>query len=66
MSQENVEIVRLAYKALAVEGLDRFMEHFTDDVDYRGVTGTPDDMVGAGGDCVSRPCAAPKPHGPES
>ena len=34
MSQENVEVVRLAYDAFAREGLDRFMEHFTDDVDY--------------------------------
>jgi ketosteroid isomerase-like protein len=35
MSQENVEVVRLAYDAFAEEGLDRFMEHFTDDVEYR-------------------------------
>jgi ketosteroid isomerase-like protein len=35
MSQENVEVVRLAYNAFAEEGLDRFMEHFTDDVEYR-------------------------------
>ena len=34
MSQENVEVVRVAYDAFAREGLDRFMEHFTDDVDY--------------------------------
>ena len=34
MSQENVEVVRVAYNAFAREGLDRFMEHFTDDVDY--------------------------------
>ena len=43
-SHENIEIVRLAYEALAGEGLDRFMEHFTDDVDYRSVSGTPDDI----------------------
>ena len=35
MSQENVEIVKVAYEALAREGLDRFIEHFTDDVEYR-------------------------------
>src|SRR3954464_7689044 len=34
MSQENVEVVRVAYDAFAREGLDRFMEHFTEDVDY--------------------------------
>jgi ketosteroid isomerase-like protein len=43
MSQENVEIVKAAYEAFAREGLDRFMEHFTDDVDYRAVEGAPDD-----------------------
>jgi len=44
MSQENVEVVRLAYEALARGGLDRFMEHFTDDIDYRAVSGAPDDI----------------------
>lgn len=39
MSQENVEVVRLAYDAFEEEGLDRFLEHFTDDVEYR-VLGT--------------------------
>ena len=42
MSQENVEVVRLAYNAFAEEGLDRFMEHFTDDVEYRVLPGAPD------------------------
>lgn len=37
MSLENVEVVRLAYDAFAEEGLDRFMEHFTDDVEYRAL-----------------------------
>jgi len=37
MSQENVEVVRLAYDAFAEEGLDRFMEHFADDVEYRAL-----------------------------
>jgi ketosteroid isomerase-like protein len=43
MSQENVEVVKDAYETFAREGLDRFMEHFTDDVDYRAVEGAPDD-----------------------
>jgi ketosteroid isomerase-like protein len=38
-----VEVVRVAYEAFAREGLDRFTEHFTDDVDYRAVEGAPDD-----------------------
>ena|SRR5215207_10992710 len=41
MSQENVEVVKVAYEAFARGG--RFMEHFTDDVDYRAVEGAPDD-----------------------
>lgn len=44
MSQKNVVLVRRAYDALAHEGIDRFMEHFTDDVDYRAVSGAPDDI----------------------
>ena len=35
MSQENVEIVEASYEAFARDGLDRFMEYFTDDVEYR-------------------------------
>jgi ketosteroid isomerase-like protein len=35
MSEENVEVVRAAYEAFARDGLDRFLEHFTDDVEYR-------------------------------
>jgi ketosteroid isomerase-like protein len=34
MSQENVEVVKVAYEDFARAGLDRFMEHFTDDVEY--------------------------------
>jgi ketosteroid isomerase-like protein len=44
MSQENVEMVRVAYDAFAREGLDRFMEHFTDDVDYNVLAGA-DDLI---------------------
>ncbi len=43
MSQENVEVVKVAYEAFARGGLDRYMEHFTDDVVYRAVEGAPDD-----------------------
>jgi ketosteroid isomerase-like protein len=39
MSQENVEVVKVAYDAFAREGIDRFMEHHTDDVEYRQVLG---------------------------
>jgi len=35
MSRENVEVVRASYEAFASGGLDRYMEYFTDDVDYR-------------------------------
>ena len=44
MSQENVEVVRAAYEAFARGGLDRHMEHFSDDVDYRAIVGAPDDI----------------------
>jgi ketosteroid isomerase-like protein len=44
MSQENVEVVKVAYEAFARGGLDRFMEHFTEDVDYRAVVGAIDDI----------------------
>ncbi|MGH3339153.1 MAG: nuclear transport factor 2 family protein [Propionibacteriaceae bacterium] len=43
MSQENVEVVKAAYAAFARGGLDRLMEYFTDDVEYRAVVGAPDD-----------------------
>src|SRR5918994_6403825 len=43
MSQENVEVVKVANETFVREGLDRFMEHFTDDVVYRVVEGAPDD-----------------------
>jgi ketosteroid isomerase-like protein len=43
MSRENVEVVSVAYEAFGRGGLDRFMEHYTDDVDYRAVEGEIDD-----------------------
>jgi ketosteroid isomerase-like protein len=39
MSEENVEVVRVADEVFAREGLDRFMEHFTDDIEYRVLAG---------------------------
>jgi ketosteroid isomerase-like protein len=44
MLQEDVEVVRKAYEAFARGGLDRYMEYFTRDVDYRAVEGAPDDI----------------------
>jgi ketosteroid isomerase-like protein len=44
MSQENVEVVKVAYGEFAGGGLDRFMEHFTDDVEYRVLAGA-DDLI---------------------
>ena len=44
MSEENVETVKVAYEAFAHGRLDRFMEHFTDDVDYRAAENAPDDI----------------------
>ena len=44
MSQENVEVVKVAYAAFARGGLDRYMEHFTDDVDYRAPEGALDSV----------------------
>jgi ketosteroid isomerase-like protein len=49
MSQENVEVVRVAYEAFAREGLDRFMEHFTDDVEY--------DVLAGAGDLIHGPAS---------
>ncbi len=44
MSQENVEAVKIAYEAFARGGLDRWIEQFADDVDYRTVEGAVDDV----------------------
>jgi ketosteroid isomerase-like protein len=54
VSQENVEVVRAAYAAFARGGLARFMEHFTDDVDYRAVKDAPDDIGPIHGKTVLR------------
>jgi hypothetical protein len=44
MSQENVEVVKVAYEAFARGGLDRWMPHFTDDVEWRAIEGDIDDV----------------------
>jgi ketosteroid isomerase-like protein len=43
MSRENVDAVAAAYQSLARGGLDRFIEHWTDDLDHRSIEGAPDD-----------------------
>jgi ketosteroid isomerase-like protein len=43
MSQENVEVMKAAYEAFARGGLDRFIEHWTDDLDHRAIEGALDD-----------------------
>ena len=45
MSEENVAVVKVAYEAFARGGLHRYMEHFTDDVDYRTIEGDIDDSA---------------------
>ena len=44
MSEENVEIVKVAYEAFASGGLDPWVEQFAEDVEYRAVEGAPDDV----------------------
>jgi ketosteroid isomerase-like protein len=43
MSEENIDVVQAAYEDFACGGLDRFIEHFTDDVEHRAIKGAPDD-----------------------
>ena len=43
MSQDNVVAVEDAYRAFARDGLDGFLEHWTDDLDHRSIEGAPDD-----------------------
>jgi ketosteroid isomerase-like protein len=43
MSQESIAAVKDAYRAFASGGLDRFLEHWTDDLDHRSIEGAPDD-----------------------
>ena len=44
MSEENVEIVKVAYEAFASGGLDPWVEQFAEDVEYRAVEGAIDDV----------------------
>jgi len=43
MSQESIAAVEDAYRAFTSGGLDRFLEHWTDDLDHRSIEGAPDD-----------------------
>jgi ketosteroid isomerase-like protein len=43
MSEESVEVVAAALSAFESEGLDAFLEYFTDDVVYRAIEGSVDD-----------------------
>jgi ketosteroid isomerase-like protein len=43
MSKEKVEALEAAYEALAERGIDGFVEHLAEDVDYRAIEGAPDD-----------------------
>jgi ketosteroid isomerase-like protein len=43
MSRESIVAVQEAYGALATRGLDRFLDHWTDDLDHRSIEGAPDD-----------------------
>ena len=43
MSKENVRVVQAAADAFARDGIDGWLEYFTDDVDYRAVEGAIDD-----------------------
>jgi ketosteroid isomerase-like protein len=43
MSRENVAVVEDAYRAFADQGLDRFLDHWSADLDHRSIEGAPDD-----------------------
>ena len=43
MSQENVEVVRRNYEAFAQGGIDRWLEHWSDDLDHRTIRSGIDD-----------------------
>jgi ketosteroid isomerase-like protein len=43
MSQENVEVVRVALGVMTQQGLEAFTEYWTDDVEWRAVEGALDD-----------------------
>jgi ketosteroid isomerase-like protein len=39
MSRENVEVVKVAYEAFARGGLDRWIDHLNNDVEWRAIEG---------------------------
>jgi ketosteroid isomerase-like protein len=43
MSHQSIAAVEDAYRAFASGGIDRFLEHWTDDLDHRSIEGAPDD-----------------------
>jgi|ERR1043166_5222530 ketosteroid isomerase-like protein len=43
MPDDDVAVVEAAYETFARGGLDRFLEHWTDDLDHRSIEGAPDD-----------------------
>jgi ketosteroid isomerase-like protein len=43
VSQESVAVVEDAYRAFADHGLDRFLDHWSADLDHRSIEGAPDD-----------------------
>jgi ketosteroid isomerase-like protein len=43
MSEENVRVAQAAIDAFARDGVDGWLEYFTDDVDYQAVEGAIDD-----------------------
>ena len=43
MPMQNANVIDAAYQAFAHTGLDRFLEHWTDDLDHRSIEGAPDD-----------------------
>ena len=43
MSEQNVAVMREAFKAMGREGLDAFIAFMADDLDHRAIVGAPDD-----------------------
>ncbi|MGH2973488.1 MAG: hypothetical protein ACRDLL_01270 [Solirubrobacterales bacterium] len=41
MSGESVAVVADAYRAFAIDGLDRFLDYWTDDLEHRSMDGDP-------------------------
>ncbi|HKH23464.1 MAG TPA: nuclear transport factor 2 family protein [Solirubrobacterales bacterium] len=43
MSQENIEVIRRAYRAWHQSGLDAFLRYWAEDARWRSIEGAPDD-----------------------